>query len=445
MRQGNSHHFQREMPSGIVLEIRGQAMPGGGFVSTFSDITAHIEAKNALQQANENLEQRVIERTLELSKAKAEAEAANTSKTKFLAAASHDLMQPFNAMSLFTNMLNKKVEHTDLKELATNIQNSLSAAETLLSDLVEISRLDNSSQKIDKHCFSIDDLLAPLSKEFAVLAQHANLNFDYVKSSCVIETDLRLLRRVVQNFLSNAINYCPQTHRQGKVLLGVRHQQNNCVIEVWDNGPGIPKDKQTTIFKEFERLNPNQAASGLGLGLAISERIAKLLGLVISVKSTVDKGTCFSITLPRNYTKQARKSAPKLSPTTVTNNEFADLNIVLIDNESLMLTATQAQLQEWGCQVVAVKDSESLSAAFDNDRMTPTMIISDYHLDNEQNGVDVVSESIKKYSWQVPVIICSADPSEQVRERTSNAKFSFMRKPIKALALKKLMRQLLSQ
>jgi len=445
MRQGNSHHFQREMPSGIVLEIRGQAMPGGGFVSTFSDITAHIEAKNALQQANENLEQRVIERTLELSKAKAEAEAANTSKTKFLAAASHDLMQPFNAMSLFTNMLNKKVEHTDLKELATNIQNSLSAAETLLSDLVEISRLDNSSQKIDKHCFSIDDLLAPLSKEFAVLAQHANLNFDYVKSSCVIETDLRLLRRVVQNFLSNAINYCPQTHRQGKVLLGVRHQQNNCVIEVWDNGPGIPKDKQTTIFKEFERLNPNQAASGLGLGLAISERIAKLLGLVISVKSTVDKGTCFSITLPRNYTKQARKSAPKLSPTTVTNNEFADLNIVLIDNESLMLTAMQAQLQEWGCQVIAVKDSESLSAAFDNDRMTPTMIISDYHLDNEQNGVDVVSESIKKYSWQVPVIICSADPSEQVRERTSNAKFSFMRKPIKALALKKLMRQLLSQ
>jgi signal transduction histidine kinase/Na+/proline symporter/CheY-like chemotaxis protein len=445
MRQGNSHHFQREMPSGIVLEIRGQAMPGGGFVSTFSDITAHIEAKKALQQANENLEQRVIERTLELSKAKAEAEAANSSKTKFLAAASHDLMQPFNAMSLFTNMLNKKVEKTDLKELATNIQNSLNAAETLLSDLVEISRLDNSSQKIDKHNFSINDLLIPLSKEFAVLAQQENLAFQYVKSSCVVETDQRLLRRVVQNFLSNAINYCPQAHRQGKVLLGVRHQQNNCIIEVWDNGPGIPKDKQTTIFKEFERLNPHQAASGLGLGLAISERIAKLLGLTISVKSTLDKGTCFSISLPRNYSKQAKKSASRPSTFSPTSNEFADLNVVLIDNESLMLTAMQAQLQEWGCRVMAVKDDSSLSAALSEQEMTPAIIISDYHLDNEQNGVDLVSKTMAKYAWQAPVIICSADPSEQVREHTSNAKFSFMRKPIKALALKKLMRQLLSQ
>lgn len=445
MRQGNSHHFQREMPSGIVLEIRGQAMPGGGFVSTFSDITEHIEAKKSLQQANENLEQRVIERTLELSKAKAEAEAANTSKTKFLAAASHDLMQPFNAMSLFTNMLNKKVEHTDLQELATNIQNSLSAAETLLSDLVEISRLDNSSQKIDKHCFSIDELLTPLSMEFTALAQQENLIFHYVKSSCVVEADQRLLRRVVQNFLSNAINYCPQVHRQGKVLLGVRHQQNNCIIEVWDNGPGIPKDKQITIFKEFERLNPNQAASGLGLGLAISERIAKLLGLVISVKSTIDKGTCFSITLPRNYSQQAKKSARRLTTSPATNNEFADLDIVLIDNESLMLTAMQAQLQEWGCRVMAVKDSVGLSIVLNDKKITPAMIISDYHLDNEQNGVDLVNEIMSKYAWQAPVIICSADPSEQVREHTSNAKFSFMRKPIKALALKKLMRQLLSQ
>ena len=445
MRQGNSHHFQREMPSGIVLEIRGQAMPGGGFVSTFSDITAHIETAQALQQANENLEQRVTERTLELSKAKAEAEAANTSKSRFLAAASHDLMQPFNAMSLFTNMLNKKVQNTELKELANNIQNSLSAAESLLSDLVEISRLDNSSQKIDKHCFSIDDLLSPLSKEFTVLAQQANLKFNYVKSSCVVATDQRLLRRVVQNFLSNAINYCPLTNRQGKVLLGVRHQQNNSIIEVWDNGPGIPANKQEIIFKEFERLNSNEAASGLGLGLAISERIAKLLGFTISVKSTLDKGTCFSITLPRNYSIQAKKMERTITSQPLPTNEFVDLNIVLIDNESLMLTALQAQLQEWGCRVIGVKDEASLTIALAKQVFIPAMIISDYHLDDDKNGVDLVQKSIVKYAWQAPVIICSADPSEQVREHTSNAKFYFMRKPIKALALKKLMRQLLSK
>lgn len=444
MRQGNSHHFQREMPSGIVLEIRGQAMPGGGFVSTFSDITAHIEAAKALQQANENLEQRVIERTQELSKAKAEAEAANTSKSKFLAAASHDLMQPFNAMSLFTNMLNKKVQHTDLAELASNIQHSLSAAEILLSDLVEISRLDSSSQKIDQQRFLIDDLLMPLSKEFTLLAQQANLEFSYVKSSCFVETDQQLLRRVVQNFLSNAINYCPQPDRQGKVLLGVKHQQNHCIIEVWDNGPGIPKDQQQTIFKEFERLNPNQAAAGLGLGLAISERIAKLLGCSISLRSSLGKGTCFSITIPRSFTTLATKSITANTSQSSSANEFIDLSVILIDNESLMLKAMQTQLKEWGCKLVAVADEISLHAALANAQFVPDMIISDYHLDDNNNGVALVQKCTEQYQWQAPVIICSADPSEQVREHTSNAKYHFMRKPIKALALKKLMRRLLN-
>ncbi len=444
MQQGNNHYFQRQMPSGIVLEIRGQAMPGGGFVSTFSDITAHIKAEKALKKANESLEQRVIERTIELSQAKAEAEAANTSKTKFLAAASHDLMQPFNAMSLFTNMLNKKVQHTDLQELATNIQNSLTAAESLLSDLVEISRLDNSSPKLAINNFSINNLLMPLSKEFTLLAQQADVMFSYVESGCVVETDQRLLRRVIQNFLSNAINYCPQTGRQSKVLLGVRHQQKNIIIEVWDNGPGIPLNKQAEIFKEFERLNPNQAASGLGLGLAISERIAKLLGLSIAVKSSLNKGTCFSISLPRSYAIPSNKTAVVKALQPSATNEFINLAVVLVDNEPLMLTAMATQLEEWGCRVVAVKNATNLNEAIAKQSFTPAIIISDYHLDDNKNGVALVQKSIEKYAWQAPVIICSADPSEQVREKTSAAKFSFMRKPIKALALKKLMRQLLS-
>ncbi len=443
MRQGNSHYFQREMPSGIVLEIRGQAMPGGGFVSTFSDITAHIAAEKALQKANESLEQRVIERTTELTKAKAEAEAANSSKTRFLAAASHDLMQPFNAMSLFTNMLNKKAKGTDLQELASNIQNSLVAAESLLSDLVEISRLDNSSQQLDVQAFSINDLLTPLSNEFSLLAQQAQVSFRYIKSSCKVKTDQRLLRRIIQNFISNAINYCPQEGKLGKVVVGIRHKVNEVVIEVWDNGPGIPVDKQATIFKEFERLNPTQSASGLGLGLAISERIAKLLDSSILVKSTVDKGTCFSITLPRSYAAIPLSIATNKSTIASSVSEFDDLAVVLIDNEALMLTAMKTQLEDWGCLVVAVRDQASLNEAINQQQFTPSFIISDYHLDDDENGVSVIQQSMAQYGWQVPVIICSADPSEQVRESTSKAKFYFMRKPIKALALKKLMRQLL--
>ena len=444
MRQGNNHYFQREMPNGIVLEIRGQAMPGGGFVSTFSDITTHIEAAKALQQANEHLEQRVTERTIELSKAKAEAEAANTSKTKFLAAASHDLMQPFNALSLFTNMLNKKVQGSDLTELASNIQHSLSAAESLLADLVEISRLDNSSEKIDVHCFSIDDLLAPLGKEFTLLSQQSGLRFNYVKSTCVVNTDQRLLRRIVQNFLSNALNYCPQENKQGKVLLGVKHQQNNFVIEVWDNGPGINQADQETIFKEFERLAQTQDKSGLGLGLAICDRIAKLLNVDISVKSTLGKGSCFSVTLPRSNVNLAPKKVIENNSSNTMTSEFLDLPILLVDNDAIMLKAIQTQLEEWGCKVLAAKDENTLTSLLIKHDFTPKIVISDYHLDNDENGVDLIQKTVSTQRWSIPCIICSADPSEQVREHTNSAQFYFMRKPIKALALKKLMKQLLN-
>jgi Na+/proline symporter/signal transduction histidine kinase/CheY-like chemotaxis protein len=444
MREGNSHYFQREMPSGIVLEIRGQAMPGGGFVSTFSDITAHIEAEKSLQIANENLEQRVIERTRELNNAKAEAEEANKSKTKFLAAASHDLMQPFNALSLFTSMLNKKVTGTNLEELAGNIRHSLNAAESLLSDLVEISRLDGKSQDIAINCFYVDELLSPLSKEFSLLTEEVNLDFSYVKSCSIIETDQRLLRRVVQNFLSNAVNYCPQPHRQGKVLLGVRRRKNSIVIEVWDNGPGIAKNKQQTIFKEFERLNETQEQSGLGLGLAISDRIVKLLGLTITVKSKVGKGSCFSIAIPRSTLIPNRAASLSAQNKISTSNEFYHLPILLIDNEALMLKALKSQLKEWGCDVTAVKNESDLEGVLAEQNFRPALIISDYHLDDDKNGVDLVQRALSRYDWQTPCIICSADPSEQVREHTSRADFSFMRKPIKALALKKLMRQLMS-
>lgn len=446
MRQGDSHHFQREMPSGIVLEIRGQAMPGGGFVSTFSDITAHIEAEKSLLRANETLEKRVQERTAALTLAKAEAETANSSKTRFLAAASHDLMQPFNALSLFTNMLKKKVQGDELHELADNIEDSLLAVETLLSDLVEISRLDASSQKINISCFSVDELLAPLNNEFTVLAQQENIDFSYIACDCLIKTDQRMLRRIIQNFLSNALNYCPQTNKRSKMLLGVRRSESEITIEVWDNGPGIAKEKQQAIFKEFERLAQTQDKSGLGLGLAISERIAKLLSLSISVKSIVGKGSCFSITLPRVVGKSAKKLNSNPVQNDKVSNEFHNLSVVLIDNDDLMLTALKSHLEEWGCQVIAEKDENSLKEALlQNQTFIPKLIVSDYHLDDDKNGVDLVKTMLLHQGWVTPCIICSADPSEQVREHTSNEQFFFMRKPIKALALKKLMRQLLSK
>ncbi|SEL64975.1 multi-sensor hybrid histidine kinase [Colwellia chukchiensis] len=464
MKNGDSHHFQRTMPNGMVLEIRGQSMPGGGFVSTFSDITAHIEAEKALQKANENLEKRVASRTQELANAKAEAESANSSKSRFLAAASHDLMQPFNALSLFTSMLKKKVQGAELTALAQQIDDSLNVVEALLSDLVEISRLDNSSEKIEKSHFALNELLAPLKNEFIVLAAQANIEFSYQLSQCLVYSDKRLLRRIIQNFLSNAIHYCDDKRGAkagiaNRILLGVRRNKDTIRIEVWDNGPGIALAQQAAIFREFERLAQNREIPGLGLGLAISERIAKLLGLAISVKSELGQGTCFSIEVPRVSASRA-ELAPTLqravSQAELSNNAstsrsakeqperaFEHVVVLLIDNDELMLSALASQLGDWGCQVLTAHDHDSAAKVLATGEMVPDVILADYHLDDGENGVAIVQALQKTWHWQQPTIICSADPSERVRQHTSDAEFLFLRKPVKSLALKRLMRQLL--
>ncbi len=470
MRLGHNHYFQRSMPNGVVLEIRGQSMPGGGFVSTFSDITAHIEAEKALQKANESLEKRVEERTQELRYAKAEAEAANSSKTRFLAAASHDLMQPFNALSLFTSMLKKKVENDELAQLANNIDDSLNVVEALLSDLVEISRLDNNLDSIEKSNFALDELLIPLKNEFTVLAQQDDITFSYQPSSMWVHSDKRMLRRILQNFLSNAVHYCrdktgDKVGIPNKIVLGVRHKKDTIRIEVWDNGPGIAPEKQLSIFQEFERLEQNREIPGLGLGLAIAERMASLLDLKISLKSTLGKGTCFMLELPRVVNNRANiatdissdianrtspKAADKVSTITASHNTkstvndgFANMPVLVIDNDALMLTAISSQLLEWGCMVYTAKDQASLAKVVSNMQQPACFIIADYHLDNDSNGVDLVTHLLLKEQWQSPCVICSADPSEQVRQHTSDANFLFLRKPVKALALKRLIRQMI--
>lgn len=469
MRGGSPHHFQRTMLDGKVLEIRGQAMPGGGFVSTFTDITAHIEAEKALQLANETLEKRVESRTKELEKAKAEAEAANSSKTRFLAAASHDLMQPFNALTLFTEMLKQRVKSTELHDLATNIEDSLNVVESLLSDLVEISRLDSNSLKTEKSQFAIDDLLSTLVNEFKALSVQQGIDFNYQVSSCFVHSDQRLLRRIIQNFLSNAFHYSPsgKTHHQvmqddakphkktkntlkhsefvPKVLLGVRRTENALLIQVWDNGPGIPVNKRQAIFCEFERLELTREIPGLGLGLAICDRIAKLLNVKISLHSEVGKGTCFSVEIPRVSQQKKPVHLLDIAEEEISRDNL-NMTVLVIDNDDLMLKAISSLLSGWGCHVITAKDQLSaIQQLADNPQ--PKLIIADYHLEDDKNGVDLVQYLLAQHTdninKQTTCVICSADPSEAVRQHTSSAQFSFVRKPLKAIALKRIIKQLM--
>ncbi|WP_281556782.1 PAS domain-containing hybrid sensor histidine kinase/response regulator [Thalassomonas sp. RHCl1] len=460
MRRGCRHYHQRIWSKGIVLEIQGQAMPGKGFVTTFSDITEHVNAKKALKESNELLEKRVEKRTEQLALAKLEAERANQSKTRFLAAASHDLMQPFNALSLYTSMLKQKARGSDFAAIAENISDSLVSAEMLLSDLVEISKLDGGAYKTRYSVFPLDEVLAPLAKEFILLSQDRGVRFHYQPSSCYVYSDKKLLRRIVQNFLTNAVNYCCQ----GRVVLGVRRQGQFISLQVWDNGPGIASDKQEVIFKEFERINDSQDTPGLGLGLAICDRIARLLALPIGLHSLVGRGTGFTLRLPKGNAPElaaAVRAEEKVAhltralPATRSQNREDNIvplhggqkaeQILIIDNDLRVLQAMQSLLESWDYQVIAVEDKHQLEAVLANvpgSTLAPILVIADYHLSEGCNGVDVTRELLATRQWPISCIINSADPGEAVRAHVIEAGYRFIRKPIKAMALKRLIREL---
>jgi len=273
-------------------------------VTTFTDITASVESVVQLARANETLERRVHERTEELTRlnaalahAKGEADAANISKTKFLAAASHDILQPLNAARLYVTSLIERQGQREERSLVDNIDASLEAVEEIFGALLDISRLDTGVMRPDFASFRINEMMRQIEVEFAPMAAAKGLNLTFVPCSLVVRSDRRLLRRLVQNLVSNAIKYTPS----GRVLVGCRRRGDGLRIDVYDTGIGIPDSKWRDVFIEFHRLDQGaKIARGLGLGLSIVERVARVIGSEIEVRSTVGEGSHFSVTVARS-------------------------------------------------------------------------------------------------------------------------------------------------
>ncbi|MBY6205843.1 hybrid sensor histidine kinase/response regulator [Halomonas denitrificans] len=431
-RAGTAHRIERSWPDGRIIEIRGNPMPGGGFVATFADVTAFRRAESELKRINETLEQRVAARTTELREAMVQAEKANAAKSRFLAAVSHDLVQPLNAAQLMTHSLSARLDAEAPRRVLKQISGALGATEDLLAALLDISRLDAGGLEPRRSRFALDDLFEQLAGEFRVLAEARGLVLRWRRSGRFVESDPQLLRRILQNFLSNAVRY---THRGG-VLLAARRRGDSVLAGVWDTGPGIPESARVEVFEEFRRLDPDDAAPGLGLGLAISDRMARLLDHRLVLESREGRGTLFGVVLPA----AAAETAGEADASGPAAMDPAPSRVLLVDNEPAMRASLEALFTDWGLDTVARgSHDEALAAARDSGPFD--LLVLDYHLDRGRTGMDVL-QALRDRGISAPAVLVSADHAAAVRRAARAAGCALLHKPIRPLALKSLLHHL---
>jgi signal transduction histidine kinase/CheY-like chemotaxis protein len=426
----------------LVMEVRANPMPDGGIVTTFTDITPSVKAAEELERANESLERRVQERTeeltrlnTELGRAKGQAEEANVSKTRFLAAASHDILQPLNAARLYVTSLVERQRGGNDTQLVTNIDASLDAVEEIFGALLDISRLDTGAMKPEIVGFRIDDLLRQLEVEFMPLAQEKGLTLKFVPCSLAVQSDRRLLRRLLQNLVSNAIKYTPK----GRVLVGCRPRDGRLRIDVYDTGLGIPASKKRAIFQEFYRLDQGaKAARGLGLGLSIVERIARVLDCRISVTSAVGRGSQFSVDVPLSAVIPVRQH--QRTARDVDRVQLSGITVLCIDNDLTILDGMETLLAGWGCRVFKAPDLQTAIAVVTEAKIAPDGLLVDYHLD-EGNGIAAIRELRRRFGADLTAILITADRSPHVREDARANAIQLLHKPIKPAALRALLTQ----
>lgn len=430
MRAGTPHLSERVFPDGSIVEIRGNPMPGGGFVATFTEVTAFRHAEAALIQANENLEQRVADRTTLLEYAKREAERANDAKSRFLAAIGHDLMQPLHAAHLFTDALAQQIAVPAQRDLVAQTRGALDSTTDLLTGLLDMSRLEAGGLTAQPREFPLADVLDPLASEFRALAAERGLALRYRASGAWVRSDPQLLRRVLQNFLANAVRYTAA----GRVLLGLRRAGTRLRIEVHDTGPGIAPEQQRAIFEEFRR-GDDAAGPGLGLGLAIAERMAQLLDAPLDLRSRLGRGTVFAITLPLAAARRREEPAAAGKP------RLGGTHVLVVDNEAPALEALRSLLLGWGCSVAAAADGPAAARALD--AQAADLWLFDYHLDDDDTGV-ALHERLSASHGARPAVIMSADAGESVRKAVYEAGLPLLIKPLKPLALKSVLDRLLA-
>lgn len=429
------------------FELRSTALEQGGQVIGFTDVTDMLRAQASLQETAETLERRVAARTVELEAevterreieaqlrdAKTAAERANLSKTRFLAAASHDLLQPLNAARLFVAALGDRRLALPTRALVNQTSTALDSVEDLLEALLEISRLDAGAIEPEIGDFSLDTLLNNLRVEFAPMARAAGLTLQIMSDPVWVRSDMRLLRRILQNFLSNALRYT----QAGSVRVACDVQPDRVRVSVIDTGPGIPFDKQGLVFEEFRRLDTR--ASGKGLGLAIVKRASEMLDHVVTLDSTPGRGSTFTIDLPPGQPVAQATHAPG---TPGRDRTMRGLSVLVVDNERAIQTGMRTLLGGWGCTVQAAGGHDEAAGLF-TDGTAPDIILIDYHLNDGETG-DVALDRLRaRFGAPVPAIMISADRGKELKAQLDEHGIPLLGKPVKPAQLRALLRTML--
>ncbi len=438
LRSGKPHMRESEKYDGTVLEIRGNPLPDGGFVTSYADITTYKTTARELRTLADALERRIAERTADLEQARAEAEAANRYKGRFAAAAVHDLLQPLNAARMFAAGLRARLRDDETRRLADNIDGALSAQDGILASLLDISRLETGTLRTDVREVALGPLLDGLARETGVLAQARGLRFDHVPTRAWVRSDATLLRRLVQNFLSNAVRYTAR----GRIVLGVRRDGDRLWIEVHDTGPGIPPNRQREIFEEFRRLDDGNAGDrGAGLGLAIVDRIARLLGHRIDLRSRPGTGSVFRVSVPLTDAPAQPVVAP-VAPGVPAEDDapLRGCRVWVVDDDPQTCAATRQLLERWYCEVpLADGPHAALAAAVRGE--APDLVLLDVRM-GEHHGPSLFETLCDRWSAVPLAILVTGESDPALRTQARDAGQGFLPKPVRPPALRALMMQM---
>jgi signal transduction histidine kinase/CheY-like chemotaxis protein len=376
----------------------------------------------------------------ELKSAKDTAEKLNATKSRLLAAAGHDLVQPLNAARLSLSALKEESLTEGAASLAAQIDRSLASVEQLMRALMDISKLDAGVTQPEFCSFPIEHILQGLYWDFAHAARQQNLRLRVLCTSAVVWSDPVFLRRIIQNLISNAIRY---TNRGGVVVLCRRHGEQ-LTVSICDTGVGIPVEEHDKIFSEFHRgSTPTaHAAEGLGLGLAIAKRMAEALGHELRLCSEVGRGTVFTVTMPISRVKPVPGTHALERPgiTHVLEGAF----VVVIENDESSRLAMENLLSRWSCQVVSAASIEEIIAALSEIERTPDLVIADFHLGRGGNGLDGIRAVASRFPPAVPGLIVTADHDPEIARLAAKAGCALLIKPVEPAELRALMSHLLS-